>query len=82
MVLAIYFARNILKPEDYKARILGESEPLSDQIPTGCHIIQYVTSTLTYHSDFVYCIKQSKLKARNSVPIVRVLNGLAVTFRG
>ena len=66
----------------YKARILRESEPLSDRIPTQCHIIQYVTFTLTYHSEFVYCIKQSKLKARNSVPIVRVVNGLVVTFKG
>ena len=82
MVLAIYFAQNLFKLEDYKARILRESEPLSDRIPTECHIIQYVTFTLNYYSEFVYCIKQSKLKARNSVPIVCMVNSLVVTFRG
>ena len=82
MVPSIYFAQNLFKLEDYRARILGESEPLSDRIPTECHIIQYVTFTLNYHSEFVCCIKHSKLKARNSVPIVCVVNGLVVTFRG
>ena len=82
MFLAIYFAQNLFKVEDCKARILRESEPLSERIPTECHIIQYVTFTLNYHTEFVYCIKHSKLKARNSVPIVCVVNGLVVTFRG
>ena len=68
--------------EDYIFLILGESEPLSRRIPTECFIMQYVTFTLTYHLEFMYCIKQSRLKARKWLPIVCAVKGFVMTFSG